>query len=78
MIHQTKANSLRKITFRLNALKICENKCYARETTYSQKRKGDRRQRGREGKVAKGGGEAEEEEKEEEMFIHLRTDTPTL
>lgn len=57
MIHQTKANSLRKITFRLNALKTCENKCYARETTFSQKRRGgDRRQGGREGKVAKGGG----------------------
>lgn len=45
---------------------------------FPKRKGGDRRQRGREGKVAKGGGEAEEEEKEEEMFIHLRTDTPTL
>lgn len=47
-MHHTpdKSKLLRKITPRLNALEIRENKCYARETTFSQKGRGEIGRRG--------------------------------
>lgn len=69
MIHQTKANSLRKIAFRL---KICENKCYAREITFSQRtrgKEGDGRQGRRKEVVGKGGGEKKRRRKRKCSFI---------